>query len=434
MATLQLVDRTPYTETTYYSIMMNRLDSLQENFESIQNDDQLSVGWSEVNITPTEKAPLAGYGARDPKEYISVKDSIYIKTIVFRQGKVKTALVTAELLLIHPDVDQYVSENLPAGWRRGEVYFTASHTHSSTGGWASGIVGELFAGSYNEKQVQRIGNQIIHSIVASEENLSPGSISFGELLIDDLVRNRLTKKQGIIDPWFKILGIRKDSLQGFINFYSAHATTLNHENMDVSGDYPALLNKQLLVDSSIDFSTFAAGAVGSMAPAKLSENNENNRVLIADKLFEQHQIFRILGGAKNPESVNLQNLRLQIALPEPTFKLNNQIAIRPWIFKKAFGDYSTEISVLKLGSTILIGLPVELSGELAVPLYEFARSLNQNLIITSFNGDYGGYVVRDDWYDLNKYESRTMSWQGPYAGAYFSEVIRDLLNTLNENN
>jgi neutral ceramidase len=61
-----------------------------------------------------------------------------------------------------------------------------------------------------------------------------------------------------------------------------------------------------------------------------------------------------------------------------------------------------------------------------------ARAQGQNLIVTSFNGGYVGYITKDEWYDLNKYETRTMNWFGPYNGAYFSEIIGSIVETTTE--
>jgi hypothetical protein len=62
------------------------------------------------------------------------------------------------------------------------------------------------------------------------------------------------------------------------------------------------------------------------------------------------------------------------------------------------------------------------------PLSEYARSKSLNLIVTSFNGAYTGYVTSDVHFDKNTYETTTMSWYGPYNGAYFSEVITDVID------
>ena len=90
--------------------------------------------------------------------------------------------------------------------------------------------------------------------------------------------------------------------------------------------------------------------------------------------------------------------------------------------------------MLQLGNILLIGTPCDFSGELAVPLYEFARQRGLELIITSFNGGYIGYITDDKWYDLEKYETKTMNWYGPGNGRYFTEIIKKLIEAIDENN
>ena len=57
-----------------------------------------------------------------------------------------------------------------------------------------------------------------------------------------------------------------------------------------------------------------------------------------------------------------------------------------------------------------------------------------DLVITSFNGGYAGYVTKDEWYDLNKYETRTMNWYGHEIGKYMSESITKIINGYAGNN
>ena len=48
------------------------------------------------------------------------------------------------------------------------------------------------------------------------------------------------------------------------------------------------------------------------------------------------------------------------------------------------------------------------------------------MIVTSFNGDYVGYITEDEHYDHASHaEVRTMNWVGPYFGEYFSNVIME---------
>ena len=156
VATITTVDRTPYKETSFYEEMNTRLDSLSEHWTLQSDTSGLRIGWSEVNITPEQAKPLAGYGARDPKTMDGVLDSSFIRTVVFELGEWRLAMVFADLLIIHPELRERVFQSLSDSWDSNEIYFTATHTHSGQGGWAPGPVGELFAGDYEEDQLQRL--------------------------------------------------------------------------------------------------------------------------------------------------------------------------------------------------------------------------------------------------------------------------------------
>ena len=61
-------------------------------------------------------------------------------------------------------------------------------------------------------------------------------------------------------------------------------------------------------------------------------------------------------------------------------------------------------------------------------LDSLALSKGKNLIITSFNGNYNGYITLDDHYDrYDAEEVRALNWVGPYFGAYYQEIIKKIL-------
>ncbi|WP_421892166.1 neutral/alkaline non-lysosomal ceramidase N-terminal domain-containing protein [Marinoscillum sp.] len=432
ITTLTVVDRNHYQNRAFYQEMNLRLDSLARAFELQPNADSLQIGWSRVNITPAQKVPLAGYGARDPKEMTGIHDSSYVRTVIFRKGEEKIAVVTADLLIIHPELSKAVLSGLPAGWSPEQIYFTASHTHSGQGGWAPGLVGGLFAGDFDAARIGFLALKMIESIQKAGDSLRPGEISVGELSVDDLVKNRLAKEKGIEDPWMKVIQLRKGAEKGVLVFYSAHATCFGQDFSLLSGDFPARFNLLMETDSAITFSAYGASAVGSMGPEVVGTDQGQNAEKIAQELRQQVTLFSLLGAGYR-EVPALSSFRLSVPLPDPAFKISKHLALRPYLFKWAFGDYPHYVSVMIVGETIFVGMPCDFSGELAVPLYEKARTLGYQLIITSFNGDYAGYVIRDEWYDLPKYEARTMSWYGPYAGQYFTEIINRIIDTIDEN-
>lgn len=425
-----VVDTTPYAQKAFYQEMDQRLDSLEQNLVIQSDSSQLQVAWAEVNITPNELLPLAGYGARDPKLMEGILDSSYVRTIVFQLGERKAAIVTADLLIIHPELRNAVFQSLPEGWSPDEVYFTATHTHSGQGGWAPGVVGELFAGSFHQDELDFLSQNISYSIEVAYGKLKPGIVQFGELSLDNLVRNRLVKDKGIVDPWLKVARIQQDTLIGQLISFSAHATCYGAANHRLTSDYPARLVASL--NNTFDFTAFAAGAVGSMAVNVSGETPKEVANALAAELTEQTQLLSLIGMSQQPPQT-LASFRLRLPLRDPYVKLTNRLALRPYLFENAFGNYSNDINVMVLGQAIFVGLPCDFSGELAVPLYEEARALGYQLFITSFNGGYAGYVIKDEWYDLNKYEARTMSWYGPDTGSYLSEIVSRLIRTIHEN-
>lgn len=431
IACLQPVDRTPYHEERYYKQMLARIDSLYEGRRSLAKSDTLLIGWSKVNITPNKVMPLAGFGGRKPKTYASIRDSIYVRTVVFSDGEQRAAYVTADLLIMPPEVTQHLKRTLKdIGWNIQSVFLSATHSHSSIGGWAPGLVGDLFAGEYDPEVPKKLAEQIINGIQKAQENAAPGYISYNDLQVPELVKNRLAKEKGIIDPNLKVIGLLSGDRSAYLTSYSAHATCLSRHTYEVSGDFPGKFVTSLEKEDAIDFALYTAGPVGSMGPRTVEREDEYDEVIdFSNKLMEYVKLLELLGPTYVAD-IGLDFWRVPLEIRPPMAKISKNIALRPWLFHFFFGEYPIELSFLQLGNTIFIGLPGDFSGELAVPLYESAREKGLNIVINSFNGGYIGYIIKDQWYDLSKYEARTMSWYGPDNGAYISKVIEKIIEKI----
>ena len=58
--------------------------------------------------------------------------------------------VGADLLIMPPNlIDKAVLQLAMKGISRDQVLFSATHSHSSVGGWGPGFIGEQFAGKAN---------------------------------------------------------------------------------------------------------------------------------------------------------------------------------------------------------------------------------------------------------------------------------------------
>lgn len=423
VALLDRVDRSPYQEEGFYTTMNSRLDSLAEHLPLAQYG-ALHAGWARVSITPDTLLPLAGYGARKPKTMEGIADSVFVRSIVFDNGIEKAALLSADLLIVHPEVRLRMDALLrEEGWDPQKVMITATHSHSSVGAWAPGLVGGLFSGDYDLTVVEWLAERLAQSVLLAESRLQPAKTGYSQTRVDSLVFNRLVKEEGIIDPWLKMLQVQQDSARAAAAFYSAHATCYGRHFHELTGDFPVVYHEELLQDSLVDFSWYGSGPVASMGykvPASIKTEEGRADYMGTNLASAAKTLLR--DSLRLDSLATIRAFRLEIPLREPNFKISQDLRLRPWVFAEAFGDYPAYLSVLQINNTLIIGTPCDFSGELAMALYEEMPEGTQ-LIISSFNGGYIGYIPDDQWYDRERYETRTMAWYGHDNGAYFSEVI-----------
>lgn len=425
------VDRSPYQEFISYETMTNRLDSLERVYRNPLTGDSLRVGFARVSITPSDTVSLAGYGAREPMAFDQILDSVFVRVMVLDNGLKRVAILSGDLLIIHPEVTTSFYERVKkTGWDRNDIFLGATHSHSSIGNWAPGIAGKLFSGEFNQSSQDFLVDQMVKAVGKASELTKPAAMTFVRNELGIHVKNRLIKG-GEEDPWMRNLLIQTEDGIACLSSYSAHATCFSVKSRALTGDFPSYFHSKLTEDSLNNFSIYMAGAVGSMGPDAAGLKEREKAAFIGKSLAEQISLLSRLG-AMNENQLAVDALRLQVAMRPPQLKITENLALRPWLFRAILGRHQPEISILKLGKTLFVGMPCDFSGELAVPLYEYASDKGLNLIITSFNGGYIGYVTNDEWYDLAKYETRTMNWYGPDSGAYFSEIVTRIIDTIAE--
>jgi neutral ceramidase len=432
---LTTVDDTPYQEMAYYKEWkksVHRLSSTNHQSRGepspITNHDSLNVGWAKVNFTPKSPTPMAGYGVRRGALYTSVQDSIYVRAVVIKNGNTKAALVAADLLIIPPAVTEQLKAKLKAtGIPFEQVYLGATHSHNSMGGWSDGIVGKLFGGEFNEANVTWIADAIVKAVQLAQKNVQPASIGYHELADTARVKNRAFK-EGTIDPYLRTVRfIRQDGQKAILCSYAAHSTIMSSDNMALSRDYPGVLVDSL-ENGEANFAMFMSGAVGSMGPKIEGDSDEIKVTAEADSLESdvQKQLM-LIQPFQNPA---FQMVTLPLPLRHPVPRVSTGLSMRPWVFRWAFGDYPNYVKAMRLGNVLMIGFPCDFSGELVAEMSAYAEKKGLKLMVTSFNGGYIGYVTPDKYYGKDSYETMTMNWFGPYNGAYFQEIARDLIDKM----
>jgi hypothetical protein len=91
---------------------------------------------------------------------------------------------------------------------------------------------------------------------------------------------------------------------------------------------------------------------------------------------------------------------------------------------------TTVLQGVRIGSWIWLSTPCDFSGELALQLKARARDAGLHCGVTSFNGDYVGYVIPTRYQSMDSYESRTMCFYGPTLTDGFMETLGGILELL----
>lgn len=419
VATITRVDRSPIDDQDFYRETFQNLETLP--MQNSQGQTWL-VGWGKTNMTPPEPVDLVGYAPRGPYEF--VKDSSFVKTILLSNGKNQVAWLSYELLIVHPYLAKFVESEIKSQFPEiDQVIFTATHTHSGMGGYMPGPVGEFAFGGFQEEIIQLISQRSLEALKKAQSNLDTVSINFRKADAGKLVANRFVK-DGPTDPFVRqLIFTKKSGKKATLLTYSAHATCLSSKFMGLSGDYPYYL-MQRMEEKGFDFALFASGTVGSHKP--LPSGNQPKAIQgYAQDLDSINQLkMTRYATVKNPK---LEFGRLDLNLREPHLRIADNWRIRPWLFDLLVGDTNPHLDILQIGNTLFIASSGEISGVFYEKWEKQANTAGLNLIITTFNGGYIGYITPDELYDEHFHEVREMNWYGPGNGKYFDDLITQII-------
>ncbi|MEB2776117.1 neutral/alkaline non-lysosomal ceramidase N-terminal domain-containing protein [Algoriphagus sp. D3-2-R+10] len=416
---LTKVDRSPIHDQDFYTETFERLN--QATFSNSQGDTWIA-GWSRVNMTPAEPADLVGYAPRGKYEF--VQDSSYVKALTLSNGKARVAWLNYELLIVHPALAEQIQKAIKeAKLPIEQVIFTATHTHSGMGGYMPGPMGEMAFGGYDQSMVDMMVSRSLSALQKAIAAQDTASISYRKSDAGDLVANRFVK-DGPTDPFVRqLIFTKKSGEKATFLTYSAHATTMSTKFMGLSGDYPFYLTKELEA-GEFEFAMYAAGTVGSHRPLRPGNTPEMVE-LYAHKLDSTLNLrMTYLDTVRNYQ---IRTGHLPISLRAPQLRITDNIRLRPWLFNYLLGETNAHLDITQIGNTLMIASSGEISGVFYEEWEKLSQSKGLNLIITTFNGGYIGYITPDELYDENYHEVRGMNWYGPGNGKYFEELIKKVI-------
>jgi len=427
------IDRRHYSEQDFYRIAVRAIN--QTDWTTLAATD-VRLGWARRPIVPAVAAPMAGYGI-SRGDFQHIHDSVYVQAIAWQSSGQWYAMVSADLLIFPPAVADKLHKNVQAqtGIPFKNLLLTATHTHSSIGGWADRIAGRLMAGGYRREIVEMITAQAIAALKAAQANAKPlVGIGFGKTNAPELMSNRLSNKQkATVDGYLRCIRfLRTDSSSALIAAYQAHAICVHPRLHDLSRDYPGYFTDSLEQSGKVNFALFSSGMVASHVPNYNWGLDSYDLARDLGKRLAARSILLL-------DSISVDTLRtigawqISISVGKPQLRITDDVVVRPTVFKWLFGEQQLYLSVMRLGKILLIGVPCDISGEFAAELMRKAAAKNLDLVVTSFNGGYIGYITPDEYYGQHAPEVREMNWVGPYRGAFFKELLSRIIEKQDSN-
>jgi hypothetical protein len=441
MLSLEGVDYRPYLREPYYAETTARLHAHQATNTMARGE--LAAGFGRARLTPTINAPsddpakgqfrslpLAGYGNRHGKPATGAHDDLYVKAVALRVGDRLGVMLGADALIIPPEVTEAAMRRLDQELKlsREQIYLSATHTHCGLGGWGEGMVAEAFAGGFQPGARVWFAECIVAAVRDAIADLKPASFGHGHFAAPDFVRNRLVGELGKVDPEFSYAVLKQsDGKLAVLGSFAAHATVLSGDMMEFSADYPGCWQRAV-EQATGGTAVFLAGGIGSHSPApggKGFAGAERMGQALARLLVEQ------LPQTPLTNSITFGMLGLELSLPPLNVRVSDGIRLRPWLARRLMPvKQQSFIQAFRLNDSVWVSTPCDFSGELALGIKDCLRVRGSSAVVTSFNGDYIGYVISPRYYHLDGYEPRLMSFFGPNVPEYFDELIRTMALSL----
>jgi hypothetical protein len=222
--------------------------------------------------------------------------------------------------------------------------------------------------------------------------------------------------------------IQENGKKATIGVFSAHATVIGTDNEQYTGDYPGYFQRHL-EENGVDLALFFAGTVGSHSNKGIGEKFEKAKY-IGETLADSAR--SALNKMEYLPIVELTAISSEIEIPKLQFLyISDRLRLSPYLGSKLMPKSNPiQVQGLKLNNLIWLALPYELSGEYGLDLKNALELQGYNSVLSSFNGQYLGYIVPQKYYYFDTYEARLMGWYGPSMGDYLMELNFKMANEL----
>lgn len=360
------------------------------------------------------------------KPSTSVHDPIRAKSLVLINGKEKLLFISLDVAGLTTEMYEDLLARLALlGYRRDQVFVSATHTHSGPGTLSRRWLWQLLASDrFQDKVYIGVLDGIAQSVGAAEQSAQAAQLLAVSFSAQGMQRNR-RHRDGWFDPTANLLLARSPSgewLGALVNF-AVHGTALNARNLELSADLPGAIERELQSQLHAPV-LFINGAEGDVSPAEGGFAGIEK----LSRSFAQ-QVIRAVPAAKpvRPDwSVHTSTLELG----DPAVTMGACLPaswhrrIGNWIVL-GLGDsvpHKVTVSYLQLGELRMLAWPGEPTTTLG---FDLKRAAPGAWVLGLTNG-YQGYFTSPGEFAEGRYEACS-SLYGPQAGERVVGAFTDLV-------
>jgi hypothetical protein len=197
--------------------------------------------------------------------------------------------------------------------------------------------------------------------------------------------------------------------------------------MEISADYPGYWQNKLEKEA-VEVAIFCAGSVGNQQHNGKGKGYESPWKL--GEALADSTIARLSTGILK-DSITFSAATAPLFLPGFHLRLTagrNLSGPLSEFLLPLQGE--SHLQAARIGDMVWVTAPGDLSGDYARALKDTLSLRDLYLNATSFNGSYIGYMLPENYYYLDKPESRNMIFYGPGTGDYVMDLIRQMIAML----
>ncbi len=397
---------------------------------------RLQAGVGKLDITPDIskiRIQLGGYGARLNMPPTGVRDPIYARALALDDRNQRVVLVTLDHLLVPDSLTRAVREAV--GLHPEQLFMSASHTHCAPD--AMGLNERMRfplpgVGTFLPEFLQFTTERVAQAVRQAVAELQPARVACHAEPLPNLNRNR--RGLGITDRTMTVLRVQTERGKPLacVVVYAAHPTIYGHTMMEVSAEFPGVLQNRLEREmGNGTVALFMNGALGDVSPVADEGKDDHDRVQRYGTRLAEHAL-RLLKKAR-PLTPRLTLRQVSAKLPEPR--------PHPQFQESAGREYKVPESLLHnlvrqivppvapvsfvgIGSLMLVGFPGEPITALGLQTHTLGKSAGYALTMpVGLVNDWIGYILTREEYEKGRYEA-TVSFNGPELGSVIMDAVR----------